>query len=71
MEDLQEEIQAANTPIFGLDLSLAVTIWNKKAAAVFGFAATHPTGGSFLNLVHRDQREAVESAGCRSTDLSE
>eukprot|EP00930_Biecheleria_cincta_P039996 TRINITY_DN27442_c0_g1_i1.p1 TRINITY_DN27442_c0_g1~~TRINITY_DN27442_c0_g1_i1.p1 ORF type:complete len:2290 (+),score=499.19 TRINITY_DN27442_c0_g1_i1:44-6913(+) len=56
-DDLARLIETANAPIFGVDTSGCVTVWNRKAAVISGFpyeeAQSRPFVQDFISESHR------------------
>ena len=60
LDDAQSFIDTANAPIFGVDASLNVTQWNRKAAAISGYQGAEVMGKPFLSFIGEDLRTSVE-----------
>uniref|UniRef100_A0A7S4V013 histidine kinase n=1 Tax=Alexandrium monilatum TaxID=311494 RepID=A0A7S4V013_9DINO len=62
-DDLTRLIDTANAPIFGIDVQGRVTEWNRKAAAISGFAKEETMGkplvAHFISEAYRDKVQHV------------
>ena len=61
-------IDKANAPIFGIDVSGRVNVWNQKASQVTGFTAEGVMGRNLVReFITQDYQESVEEVRERRT----
>ena len=62
-------IDTANAPIFGIDVSGRVNVWNQKASQVTGFTAEGVMGRNLVReFITQDYQESVEEVRERASE---
>jgi PAS domain S-box-containing protein len=62
-------IDKANAPIFGIDVSGRVNVWNQKASQVTGFTAEGVMGRNLVReFITQDYQESVEEVRERASE---
>jgi PAS domain S-box-containing protein len=59
LDDAQRLIDTANAPIFGVDASLNITDWNRKAADISKYTSDETIGKSFIGFIEMEYRDSV------------
>jgi PAS domain-containing protein len=64
-------IDTANAPIFGIDASGCVNVWNRKASQVTGFKPEDVMGKDLVKeFITDENKEAVQQVGSRDAHLA-